>query len=364
MRVLYLAPNIPVPGSHGGSAHVTGVYRALAKRHEVLVVARRTSTDPTVLAVGEGLAPVVKHLMPLYYLPRVLSRVRAFAPDVIYERYSAFGLGGLLGALLSVPTVLMTLDRDASPLSFRYAARIVATSDSFIPEAFRHKVRLVRWGVDVASLEGADGTAIRREVAPNGEAVVVYTGSFAHWHGLDTLVEVAAAWAGPPVVFVLVGDGEDLPRVQKLAEDRGVGRRVRFVGRVPHDGIGPYIAAGDVCIAPYAPERHPIFRKHGMDRDPIKVLEYMALGKPTVTIDTPRMRTLFRAGEEAVLYPPDDAAGLRRELEALLSDPARSARVGAAGEALVRAKYGWDRHAEELTAIFREALDEAKPKRR
>jgi glycosyltransferase involved in cell wall biosynthesis len=92
-----------------------------------------------------------------------------------------------------------------------------------------------------------------------------------------------------------------------------------------------------------------------MNRDPLKVLEYLALGKPTLTIDTPRMRALFRDGEEAVLYAPEDAASLGAALAGLLADPARAARIGAAGRALVEARHSWDQHAEELGEVFEEA---------
>jgi len=358
LRILYLAPNIPVPGAHGGSTHVTSVYRALRRRDEVLLLARRGSTEPGVLAVGEGLAPVLKHLAPAYYLARIAGSVRRFRPEVIYERYSAFGLGVALGRLLGVPSVLMTLDRDASPISFRGSDRIVATSEAFIPQPYRSKLRLVHWGVDVDKLAGARGDEVRARVAPRGERVVVYTGSCARWHGLDVLVDVAARWSGRPVVFLVVGDGEDLGRVRRLASQAEVAHRFVFTGRVEHDDIGSYLAAADICVAPYAPARHPIFRRHGMDRDPIKVLEYMALEKPCVTIDTPRMRALFRGGEEAVFYPAEDAATLERELRALLADPQRSARIALAGAELVRRRYTWDRHADELRAVFEEAIRE------
>jgi glycosyltransferase involved in cell wall biosynthesis len=357
VKILYLAPNIVVPGSHGGSTHVTSVTRALRERgHDVLVVARRGSREPGTIAVGVGLAPVIQHLMPLVYAPLVLGHARRFSPDVIYERYSAFGLGVLLGRALRVPTVLMTLDRDASRISLAGAARIVATSDSFIPRRYRSKLRLVSWGTDPRAFEGEDGGEVRRALAPSGERVVVYTGSCATWHGLDVLVEAAASWQGPPAVFAIVGDGEDLARVRDLAASRRGGARVTFTGRVPHDRVAAYVAAADVCVAPYAPARHPIFRKHGMDRDPLKVLEYLAAGKPTITIDTPRMRALFAAGNEIVLVPPEDAGALGAALRELFADPARASSLATAGRQRVLRDYTWAKHAADLDRIFLEAI--------
>jgi glycosyltransferase involved in cell wall biosynthesis len=197
---------------------------------------------------------------------------------------------------------------------------------------------------------------VRRRIAPKGEKIVVYTGSCLDWHGIDVFADVAARWKGPEILFVVVGDGPARPRLEKLASERGVSHRFAFVGKVSHEEVGPHIAAADACIAPYAPSRHPIFRKYGMTRDPIKVLEYMALAKPTLTIDTPRMRELFHDGEDAILYPAEDAEGLRGALEELFSEPARAARIAEAGRQLVLREHTWDRHAEELGAIFQEVV--------
>lgn len=353
MRIVYLAPNIPVPGTHGGSTHVTAVYRELSKRHDVLLYCRIGSTEKNVLARGLAVHPILQTALLPFSFARVYSAVKAFRPDVIYERYSAHGLGPLLGKALSVPTVLMTLDRDASDLSFEKSARIVATSNEFIPEQYRDKLRIVHWGVDIDHLVGQSPDAIRAQYAPNGERIVLYTGSFPDWHGTDILVSVAKEWSGPPVVFLLVGDGQDKHRVEKTAR---VTDRIRFSGRIPHDKIGAYIAAADVCIAPYAPSRHPIFRVHGMNRDPIKVLEYMALEKPAITIDTPRMRELFSAGNDILLYPAEDPNALRKLLCDVLEDQELCQRVAKAGGDLVRSRYTWAHHARELEAVFSEVI--------
>ncbi|MBK9266241.1 MAG: glycosyltransferase family 4 protein [Polyangiaceae bacterium] len=356
MRIVYLAPNIPIPGTHGGSTHVTHVYRELSKRHDVLLYCRTGSTEPNVLARGLAVHPVLQKALLPFSFARVYGAIKRFRPDVIYERYSAFGLGPMLGKALSVPTVLMTLDRDASERSFRESARIVATSGEFIPEVYRDKLRIVHWGVDIEHLAGQSPDAVRARFAPKGERIVLYTGSFPDWHGADILVSVARKWSGPDVVFLLVGDGQDKRRVEKAAETAGVADRVRFAGRVSHDQIGAYIEAADVCIAPYAPSKHPIFRVHGMNRDPIKVLEYMALEKVAITIDTPRMRELFKADDEVLLYPAEDHDALHKLLCRVFEDRELCQRVAKAGGALVRSRYTWTHHAQELEAVFTEVL--------
>lgn len=356
MRIVYLAPNIPVPGTHGGSTHVTNVYRELSKRHDVLLFCRTGSTEKNVLAHGFAVHPVLQKALLPYSFARVHGAIKRFRPDIIYERYSAFGLGPLLGKALSIPSVLMTLDRDASDFSFRESTRIVATSGEFIPEQYRDKLRIVHWGVNIDNLVGQSPQPIRAKYAPHGERIVLYTGSFPDWHGADILVSVAKNWSGPPVVFLLVGDGQDKRHVERVADAAGVGARVRFAGRIPHHEIGAYIEAADVCVAPYAPSKHPLLRAHGMNRDPIKMLEYMALEKVAITIDTPRMRELFRAGDDVLLYPAEDSDALRKLLCDVLEDQELCQRVAKTGGTLVKSRYTWAHHANELDAVFSEAL--------
>ncbi len=359
MRIAYLAPNIPVPGTHGGSTHVTHVYRELSKKHDVLLYCRSGSKEPNVLARGYAMHPVLQEALLPFSFARTISAMKRFAPDVIYERYSAHGLGPLLGQALGIPCVLMTLDRDASNLSFRKSDRIVATSAEFIPEEYRNKLRIVHWGVDIDHLAGQSPDPVRAKYAPNGQRIVMYTGSFPDWHGADILVSVAKEWSGPDVVFLLVGNGKDKRRIERMVAAEGLSERVRFAGQVPHEEIGAYIEAADVCVAPYAPSKHPIFRIHGMNRDPLKVLEYMALEKLAVTIDTPRMRELFAASEEVLLYPAEDPGALRQLLHRAFEDRELCQRVAKAGGALVKSRYTWAHHAEELEAVFSEVLRRA-----
>ncbi len=99
-----------------------------------------------------------------------------------------------------------------------------------------------------------------------------------------------------------------------------------------------------------------MLRAHGMNRDPIKMLEYMALEKVAITIDTPRMRELFDAGNDVLLYPAENPDALRKLLCDVLGDRELCQRVAKAGATLVRSRYTWAHHANELEAVLSEAL--------
>jgi len=128
MRILYVAQNIPVPGTRGGSTHVTEVTRALRKDHDVMVLAQRGSTGAQVVGLGVGDPPgFLRHAIAPLLFPAAYRHARRFRPDLIYERYSSFGLGVLLGRALRVPVVSMILDEKAVGLTLAGAQALVTT---------------------------------------------------------------------------------------------------------------------------------------------------------------------------------------------------------------------------------------------
>ena len=117
MRLLVVAPNLPLPGAHGGSTHVTELVRALRRHNEVMVLARRGSTGEGVAPIGFGTATgALGYAYVALHLAPALRAAREFRPHAIYERFSARGLGVVLGRLLNVPVLAMVLDTDVSTL--------------------------------------------------------------------------------------------------------------------------------------------------------------------------------------------------------------------------------------------------------
>jgi glycosyltransferase involved in cell wall biosynthesis len=75
------------------------------------------------------------------------------------------------------------------------------------------------------------------------------------------------------------------------------------------------------------------------------------------------MRAIFRDREEALLYPPEDAARLGDAIHSLLENADLAERVGRGGARLVEHRYGWDQHADELEGIFEETIGERRLRR-
>ena len=129
-------------------------------------------------------------------------------------------------------------ERIAPALSAAAAARmrrLTPTVDTarFRPGAGRDVVR-VRWGI------------------PSQAPVVVCLSRFVRRKGQDTLVriwpEVLARF--PDAVLLLVGDGPDRGRVERMVDRRGLGGSVVFTGEVPDEEVAAHLDAGDVFAMP------------------------------------------------------------------------------------------------------------------
>jgi glycosyltransferase involved in cell wall biosynthesis len=218
----------------------------------------------------------------------------------------------------------------------------------------------VSWGANAELFSPAICGAPARARHGLADAFVVgYSGSFKPWHGVDVLVEAAALLRDRPVRFLLVGDGPERPRL--LARVDALGLRDRFVltGAVPYDRVPHELAAADVCVAPFVPERHGPSRARGFVLDPLKVFESLALGKPTITVRAANIEALFRDGEHLRQVPPGDPAALAGAIAEAMDDPARAQAMARAGHDLVLARHTWRAHATQLVALFREIRREA-----
>ncbi len=154
---------------------------------------------------------------------------------------------------------------------------------------------------------------------PPDRKVIVYLGLLGRHQGIAHLLQAAAAWPqdAPPAHFLVMG----YPRAdayRKLAEEMGLAGRVTFTGKVSYEDAPRYLSIGDIAVAPKVSDSEG----HG------KLLNYMAMGLPTVAFDSPVSREyLADLGRYA---PIGDSAALAMRLAEL----AASDEAHALGEAL------------------------------
>ena len=188
-------------------------------------------------------------------------------------------------------------------------------------------------GGDVgAGAGGTDGDSdVRAEfgIGPD-QPVVLYTGTFEPYQGLDLLFEAAArVRATHPDARVLVAGG-DAAQVTDAQRRTAADSAVVFAGRRPPEEIPRFVAACDILASP---------RTAGTNT-PLKIYSYLRSGRPIVATDL-RTHTQVLDRETAALVEPEPeafAAAIRR----LIDRPDERARLARAARALADARYSPD----------------------
>ncbi len=193
-----------------------------------------------------------------------------------------------------------------------------------------------------ASQEEEPNLAARRASLniPRGRKIVVYLGLLADYQGTDMLLEAAAyvSKQRDDVHFLVMG----FPNVgyyRQMAHSLGLADRVTFTGKVPYDQARDFLALGDVAAAP----------KLSATEGSGKILNYMAMGLPTVTFDTPVSREYL--GELGIYATPGEPVSLSRALVRGL-EHAEAYGLGKDLRRLAVENFSWDKAAETILQAY------------
>jgi glycosyltransferase involved in cell wall biosynthesis len=368
-------------GSRDGQAvHIDELIHAFrALGHDVVVVAP-PGFELSPIGHESRLAAWIKQRLPrvffevlelFYNLPaylRLRRAVHGLRPDLIYERHGLFLIAGtLLGKRRSIPTFLEVnspLARERAQFggltgkaladrlekwAWRTAAHVLPVTevlakmirDVGVP---RSHVTVIPNGIDPdrfrceGSAEGA-----KAAIGLSGKIVLGFTGFMRSWHGLETVVEILAQPETPPDLhLLLVGDGPEKPLLERRASDLRVTNRISFAGLVGRDDIAGYVAAFDIALVPKVVDY----------ASPLKLFEYMALGKAIVAPDQPNIREVLTASIDAVLFDPGEPREMANAIVRLASDTELRDRLGKAAQATINARnFTWRANAERILAL-------------
>jgi glycosyltransferase involved in cell wall biosynthesis len=308
----------------------------------------------------------------LYALWRTRREIRTFRPDFIYERYIIFNAGTTLGGKSRrVPVCLevnapLALERSGEPderLIFRRLAFAIerwvcsnATRTIVVSTPLKDYLEstgvpagqctVMPNGVDPARFapRPKDPDLLGRLHIPPDCVVVGFTGVLRSWHGLDMLLTAMGnvVRQGCNAVLLVVGDGPYRPVVDGIVAKECLGSHVRVTGRVPHQQVPDYVALFDVAVSPRAT----------FYASPMKVLEYMALGKAVLVPGTPNFLDIIDERINGVTFPDGSAAGLETALVSLCKSPQTCRELGAQARKKVEARLNWAWNAQEVCRLI------------
>lgn len=176
---------------------------------------------------------------------------------------------------------------------------------------------------------------------PPERQVVVYLGLLAEWQGTDLLLQAAVQVVArrPGVQFLIMG----YPAVERYRQEArrlGLGDHVTFTGKIPYEQAPRFLALGDVAVAP------KISETEGSG----KLLNYMAMGLPTVAFDLPVSREYL---DNAGMYARrGDAASLSIALETALADRETAQEMGRRLRRRAVERYSWLAAGEQIMDVY------------
>ena len=338
------------PEASPGGGRLRGMWRLLADRAPELL-----------FELGE-----IAYNVPAYF--RIRRAIRTQGASFLYERHAFLNVAGAWAARsLGVPYVVEANYTTATPLYrrrsrllaplaraaernvFGRAAAIAAVSSRLREQILEAGVPAERVIVTPNAADPArfrplpeEGIAMRDRLGLRGAKIIGFSGAFFPWHGVDMILEALPriTRSVPEAAVLLLGDGPQRAILESRAREAGLADRVRFAGWVAHDALPAHIAAFDVAVMPDSND-------YG---SPMKIFEYMAMGKPVVA---PRLGPLEDGivdGGTGRLFPQRDVSAFAEALTEILANDDLRRQMGEAAVGHVLAHHTWDRNAARVLA--------------
>ena len=305
-------------------------------------------------------------------LARLVRLARRFRPHVVHTHTAKAGFLGRQAALAVRPRpaivhtfhghvlegyfgaaksrLYLELERALA----RVSDRLIGVSEATVGDlvrlgvAPREKFSVLPLGLDLGRLaQPADGLrdASRAELGVDDDAVLLaFVGRVVPIKRLDLLLAALARAreSEPRLRLAVVGDGDERPGLEALAERLGVAGAVEFLGY--RRELRPLFAAADVAVL-----------SSDNEGTPVSLIEAAAAGLPAVSTDAGGVREVV--GEDTgTVVPKGDPEPLAAALVELARDPARRDAMGAAARERALGRYGAERLLGDVDALYRELV--------
>jgi glycosyltransferase involved in cell wall biosynthesis len=227
---------------------------------------------------------------------------------------------------------------------YRLVKRFISISEfsrGLLPPDVRSRAIVINGGIDPARFAF--------DPRPRDRQVLQVSRLMPH-KGQNYLIEAA----GHDIPVVIAGKIVN-PTYYRDLEKLSQGKPVRFLIDVDDDEILAEYRRSAVTV------QSSVYRDmYGGDWPTsellgLPLLESMSVGTPVICTNVGGMPEFVRDGVTGFVIPPNDPAALRRRLDELLGDPARAARMGAAGHEDVK-QYSWDALARQVSAEYARLL--------
>ena len=299
-------------------------------------------------------------------LRRLVSYLKEKQIDVVHAHCFYTNIFGMTAAFLAgVParitskgeTGLRTpMQNMVERISFRLAHRVIANcmvvQNQLISEGVNPKRIIQHYnGLDLERLKAGEGLTRAAALAQLGlpqndrRFVTIVANLRNPVKNYPMFLRAAARVraAVPDAAFVIAGEGQLMPSLQRLASELGIAEDVNFIGRC--DDVASLLFASNVGVLSSKSE--------GFAN---AILEYMAAGLPVVATNVGGACEAIIEGETGYIVPNDDDEKMAERIIQVLANDEAARVMGARGKARAAEKFSSDLHLQKTLELYKELL--------
>ena len=173
---------------------------------------------------------------------------------------------------------------------------------------------------------------------------LVTSGRLMHKNAVDDVI-TALVHLSKNISFIIIGKGDEGPRLQKQAVDLGVEDRVKFLGFVSYADIPKYFSVCDIFIRPS--------RSEGFGNS---FIEAMASHLPVIATPVGGIPDFIDDKETGIFCSSDNPQSIVQAVTSLLDDKNLSDKIVNNAYVRVVERYSWDHISQDMKTVFDKLL--------
>ncbi len=181
------------------------------------------------------------------------------------------------------------------------------------------------------------------------EKILVYSGSFFWWKGVDDLIRAMNYVKTKNVKLLLIGgNDEDFDNMVELVKKEGLEDKVVFTGYLSQFEMMDLLYSSHIAIMP-----NNVSVEGENYTSPIKLFEYMSCGLPLIASDLKAMRVVLKDKRNSLFFLPEDEKDLARNIDLLLNDKVLMSSMIKNNKKDIE-QYTWEKRTEKIQSYLEE----------
>jgi glycosyltransferase involved in cell wall biosynthesis len=309
-------------------------------------------------ALPQYLPGKLSYLTTVFALRSILSQIK---PDIVHAHYAS-SYGFVAGLARIHPLILSVwgsdifqfpknaLNKRILSYSLSSADVLCSTSQAMLEETKKYtdkSIELIPFGVDTNHF------VYDPSQKSSGEFHIGIAKSLKDIYGFPKLIEAFGKLANEEdyAHLVIIGDGPEKERYQKMVSDRGLEEKVTFVGFVPQEELPQLLTQLDLFVLPSESESFGV-----------SALEAEACGVPVIVNNVGGLPEVVKHGETGMIIPNNDPQEIYKAMKTLLNDDYNRHQMEVNAVRFVKENYQWEDCVQKTVAIYEKNLTNYKVK--